>query len=60
MGNLTLDHGGWELEELKKNVTDAEDAFIATDAQDVAGIVDAADAWFLAKYHLSNYLYGYR
>jgi hypothetical protein len=49
-----------ELEELKKDVKNAEDEFISTDAQDVAGVVNAADAWFLARYHLSNYLYGYR
>ena len=40
------------LEQLQKNVKDAEDAFIATDAQDYAGQVAAIDAWFLARYHL--------
>ena len=45
-----------KLEQLQKNVKDAEDAFIATDAQDAAGIVTAIDAWFLARYHLSKYL----
>jgi len=43
------------LEQLQKNVKDAEDAFIATDAQDAAGQVTAIDAWFLARYHLSKY-----
>ena len=47
-----------KLEQLQKNVKDAEDAFIAADAADAtapADIVTAIDAWFLARYHLSKY-----